>query len=566
MTVNTKNNAPETTGTLDFNKVIAVLIALVTLFTAVVAYWQSDASGRDDQANRDGMRYILEAFGAQVSGDARVNYDYNVAYQAMYEYNLLSNSAANRENTLASETYAKMAAEMKKLSPMLAAPYTEGKEGAAPNVPLYESDVYLVKITSLLEKFTAASAVKDAWDSKANTYIVHLTLLAVSLFLFGLSTAISNSKTRWVFSGGGVAFAVIAMVWALSIFFKPVFDLRTQKDAIDQYAAGVGLAHQQKFADAISAFDKAVAAYPEYANALVERASAQSSLGNHDKAIMDYESAIKAGDTRPNTMGDLAYQYHLVGNFEKAVELERKATGIGGSELWLQFDLGLNLLASGKIDEAQAVYQQGIQAAVNKVVEAKKNGLEAPSYLWYGMEDGADMLVGMLTDLAEGTADVPAAKVADPEGFKASGEELLTRLKSTAAALEFTGAAPEGEMTASISPFTFVLPEKDDQGEITGYSDPATSFEYGIDEFAVQFDYKNMPVGKDILFKLYINGTEDPSWRIQQPWEMGADGTAEIPISYAYSDTFVFDPGDYVVEMYVDYHLAQRGGFTIEQK
>jgi sigma54-dependent transcription regulator len=75
-----------------------------------------------------------------------------------------------------------------------------------------------------------------------------------------------------------------------------------------------------------------------------------------------------------------------------------------------------------------------------------------------------------------------------------------------------------------------------------------------------------MPEGKDILFKLYINGEEDPSWRILQPWDLGVDGNAEIPVSYAYSDTFVFDAGQYVIEMYVDNHLAQRGWFFITEE
>ncbi len=559
------NMEQKSTHVFEFNKIIAVLIAVVTLITAVIAYWQSDASGRDDQANRDGMRYVLEAFGTQISGDARVNFAYNKAYQSVYEYELLANSAANRENTLASENYAQLANEMKSLSPLMAAPYFDNAEGAAPDLARYESDVYLVKVTSLLEKFAAASAVKDAWDSKANTYIVHLTLLAVSLFLFGLSTAISNEKTRWFFSGGGVVFALIAIVWAVSLYVKPVFDLRTRGDAIDRYSEGVGLAHQGKFSDAVEAFDKAVAAYPNYVNALVERAGAQSALGDHEKSIADYEHAIAAGDSRANTFGNLAYQYHLMGNFEKAVEYDRKAISASGAELWPLFDLGLNLMAGGKLEDGLAVYNQGIETAITRVVDAKKAGAEAPSYVWYGMEDSTEMLDSLISDLAAGDKESVAAKIANPEEFKRAAEKLMFRLKSTAASLEFTGAAPAGESGVVISPFAFVLPEKNDAGEITGYSEPSVSFTAGIDEFAVQFDYRGMPSEKDVLFKLYINGIEDPSWRIHQKWELGADGTAEIPVSYAYSDTFVFEPGQYVVEMYVDYQLVQRGGFTIEE-
>jgi tetratricopeptide (TPR) repeat protein len=560
----TDNSQP--IGKFDFNKVIAVMIAVVTLIAAVVAYLQSDAGGRDDQANRDGMRYMLEAFGSQVSGDSRVNFDYNVAYQAYYEYQLLGNSAANREDAVLSEDYTQLADEMTRLSPMLQAPYYDASVDAAPKVSLYTSDVYLVKITSLFEKFTAASNVKDAWDSKANTYIVHLTLLAVSLFLFGLSTAISNDKTRWVFAAGGTLIAAIAVIWALVTYTKPVFDLRAQGDAIDQYAAGVGLASQNRYKEAISAFDKALAVYPKYANALAERASAHYSMGDYELAIADYESAVAAGDKNANTLGMLAYQYHLTGNYEKAVEMDTKALGVSPDELWLKFDQGLNLMLSGKIAEGKAAYRQGIDMAVSKVAEAAASGSEAPSYLWYGMSDGADTLDAVMTTIENQDGEPPYESIAHPDEVYTAGQELLKQLKSTAVALEYTGKAPEGELTATISPFSFAVPEKDENGETTGYSEPADEFAYGIDEFSVLFDYSGMPEGKDILFKLYINGEEDPSWRILQPWDMGADGNAEIPVSYAYSDTFVFEPGVYVVEMYVDNHLAQRGQFTISEE
>jgi hypothetical protein len=74
-----------------------------------------------------------------------------------------------------------------------------------------------------------------------------------------------------------------------------------------------------------------------------------------------------------------------------------------------------------------------------------------------------------------------------------------------------------------------------------------------------------MQDGQEVIFKLYTNGVEDPSWRIVEPWKQGASGSAEILISYAYSDTFTFAPGDYTVEIYVDHILAQRGFFTIQE-
>lgn len=558
----TENSTP--TGKnqgIEFNRIIAVMIAVLTLLTAVVAYLQSDASGQDDQANRDGMRYMLEAFGNQVSGDARVNFDYNVAYQAYYEYSLLASSTANRDNLVASDNYTELAGEVQQLSPMLADPYFDEENG--PNVAQYEADTYLVKTTGLLEKFVAASAVKDAWDNKANTYVVHLTLLAVALFLFGLSTAISNSTTRWVFAGGGTIIAIVAIVWAAVVFAKPVFDLRQQGDAIDQYATGVGMAHQERYEDAIGAFDQALAAYPQYANALAERANAEYALGNYEQAIADFEAALASGDQRSSTIGMLAYQYHLTGDFEKAIAMDRKALTTDPEELWLQFDLGLNLLANGQNEESQTVYRSAIQAAAAKVSTAKEAGEEAPSYVWYGLSDGAAMLDNALYALETGEGIPPADKIANPDEFIAISNELLAELKSSAAALEYTGVLPQGDLAATISPFAFVVPETDENGDVSAYSEPSDEFEYGIDEFVVQFDYSGMTDGEDYLFKLYIDGVEDPSWRILQPWDLGSDGYAEIPVSYAYSDTFVFEPGEYVVELYVNYQLAQRGSFSI---
>jgi tetratricopeptide (TPR) repeat protein len=557
---------PQSSVKFDFNKGIAVLIAVVTLITAMVAYLQSDAGGRDDQANRDGMRYMLESFGTQVSGDARVNFDYNVAYQAYYEYQLLSNSAANRGDDLLSENYSQLAGEMTQLSPMLQPPYYDETADEGPDVSLYETESYLVKITDLFERFTAASAVKDAWDYKANTYIVHLTLLAVVLFLYGLSTAIANDRTRWVFAGSGTFIAVVAIIWAVFLYAKPVFDLREQGDAIDQYAHGVGLAYQDRYEEAITAFDAALEAYPQYANAYAERAAAQYALGDYESAIADYESAIENGNNSPNTLGMLAYQYHLIGDFDQAAAMDRKALEASPDELWLKFDLGLNLLLSGAIDEGTAEYQEGMDYAASQVAAAQTSGSEAPSYLWYGMDDGAVMLDAVMTTIENQEGEPPYESIVNPDDVYTISESMLYQLKSTAAALEYTGAAPEGELTATISPFSIVVPEYDENGEFVDFSEPASEFAYGIDEFSVVFDYSAMPDGKDILFKLYINGEEDPSWRILQPWDMGTDGQAEIPMSYAYSDTFVFEPGEYLVEMYVDYHLAQRGWFYITEE
>ncbi len=544
-----------------FNQILAVLIAVVTLLTSGLTYLQSDASGRDNQANRDGMHYALAAFDKRVSGDARVNFDYNVAYQTYYEYDLLATAAANRGDDLAEARYTTLRDQSVALSPMMQEPYTSA--GQQPDISKYEVDVYIEEITRLMEQFSAASEVKQAWDYKANTYIIHITFLAISLFFFGLAATIATRQTRWLFTAFGLVAASVGVVWALTLFFQPVFDLREQGKAIDQYALGVGLSYREQYAEAVNAFDASLQDHPKYANALRERGLALLAQDKTAEGIADLEKAIAAGDNNAATGGELGWAYYLLGDFPKALSANQAALKIAPDEGWIQFDLALTYLANGQLDEAKAEYAKGMVMASSEVEIARQENKEPPSFVWDGMLDASDSLDSLIIDLDDGATTPSTAKIADNTAARDLAETVMNQLKSLALALEYTGKPPVDALSAEIGEFTFAEPVYDDAGEVTDYN-VTDFFSEGLKEFAVDFDYTGMKDGSEVVFKLFIDGQEDPSWRIVQTWENGADGTAEIPVSYAYSDSFEFLPGEYTVEVYVDYHLAQRGSFTIE--
>jgi tetratricopeptide (TPR) repeat protein len=546
-----------------FKRLIALVIALVTLITAGIALLQSDASARDDRANRDTKRYATEAMGRKVSGDARVNFDYNSAYQSWYELDTLASSATSRGDEAAAKRYTKLRDQMTNLSPLLAAPYFNPAQGQ-PDTARYESDVYLVEITALNEKFVAASAVKDAWDAKANGYVFHLTLLAVGFFLFGLSITIANSFTRWIFAGVGTVVAVVATSMAITTWLQVVPDLRDSGNAIDAYARGVGLAHQERWEPAIAAYGEALQVMPNYISAYVARAQAYAQQNNYPQAIADYERARAEGSESASVAGELAWAYHQQGRFDDAANMNRTALTSSPNELWIQFDLGLSLLASGQVDAAKAEYAKGMDFAAKQVADAREAKQEVPSFLWWSLDDGALSIESLLSTLDRGTSTPLRNKVADPKVVALAGQALSDQLKSMAVALEFTGKPPEGSITAKISPFQFSTPGKDAQGK-PGDSAVGDSFAHGTDEVLVTFDYQGMQDKQEILYKVYINGEEDPSWRLAAPWDLGASGTAEKPLSLAYSDVFVLNPGQYTVEMYVNSHLVQQGSFVIEE-
>ena len=546
-----------------FKRMMAVSMAIVTVLAAIVAYLQSDASALDDQANRDSKRYSLEAFGSLVSGDARSNFDDNVVYQNVYELGLLAQSAENRGDEAAAERYHTMMSEASALSPLMAPPYYDLQGEAEPDVARYEAESYLVENFALQEQFAAASVVKDAWDYKSNTYIIHLTLLAVALFLFGLSVTISNGATRWIFAIGGFAVTAFAILWAAVLWARPVFDLRQQGTAIADYAAGAGLAYQGRHEEAVAAFDKALQSYPAYANALADRASAYLSLEDYESAADDYESARAAGDRRAYVAGDLAWTYYMLGDFPKAVEMNQIALAASPDELWIRFDLGLSLLASGQPDAAQAEYARGMEQAAKQVAEANAANAAPPSDLWWSLQDAAGSLEDLLAVL-DGEGDAPPTEsLSDPEALRPAAEALIAQLKSLAVSLEYKGAPPSAPLAAQIGELAFATSIYDDQHNFVDYSEPAQEFPYETNEIGVLFDFSGMQDGQEVIFKLYVDGEEDPSWRLIYPWAEGASGSSEILLSYAYSDTYVFAAGEYQVELYVDGQLAQSGEFVI---
>jgi hypothetical protein len=141
----------------------------------------------------------------------------------------------------------------------------------------------------------------------------------------------------------------------------------------------------------------------------------------------------------------------------------------------------------------------------------------------------------------------------------------VAQIKGASVALEYTDKPLTGTLAAEISPFSFAQGEYDDDGNFVDYL-PGTSFPAGINEVFAVFDYEGMKDGQTVVWKVYYNGEEDISWRTDEDWSLGAEGTAEFPLSYAYSDVYTLGSGEYLVEMYVDSHLAQRGYFYIDQE
>jgi tetratricopeptide (TPR) repeat protein len=550
-----------------FKQLASILIALVTVLTAIAGLLQNDAGARDDRASRLAQDYAMQALGQRISGAARVGYDWGDAYRNWSELDTLARAAENTGDEAAARRYRAVAEQMTRLSPLLTSTYFDPANGE-PNVAKYEVDTYLVTVTALAERSAAWFVVKQAWDQKANTYVVHITILAVSLFLFGLSTTIVG-RARWIFVAAGLLITLIAVIWAVAVFLTPVPELPDK--AIDAYARGVGLAYQGDSQNAVAAFDEALALAPDYANALFERAAAKSDIGDYPAAVADFEATRAAGRDDASVAWNLAWFYYLQGHFDEAIQTNRRTIEQDPGLLEAHFDLALALLVSEQIEAAKAEYGQTLALAAEQVAQARAVDKQPPASVWWSFDDAAASLDGLL-DRFEGFEDSwwsrtpPLDNITDPEAVKAAAEELIRQIRGNSVALEYTGQPLAGAPAAQISPFEFAGDiEYDEAGEVVGYT-VADSFPPGTDEVLVVFDYEGMQDGQEVVMKVYHNGEEDPSWRAVDQWSLGQAGEdGFFSLSYAYSNVYTLAPGEYWVEIYIDSHLAQRGYFVIEE-
>jgi tetratricopeptide (TPR) repeat protein len=355
-------------------------------------------------------------------------------------------------------------------------------------------------------------------------------------------------------------------LWALIVMVLPVPTI--SEDAINAYADGVGKAWYGDTSGAIADFDRALSIEPNYANALYERGNAYYFAGDYQASLANYEAAWSAGREDTNVGWNIGWNYYMLGRFDDAIAMDRRVLREDPSLLGVQFNLALALMARGDFAEAEKEYYKGVNDAVAEVTKAHEQGVQPPSSFWYYMDASAQDIENILLELdgnAKHWSQVPGRNViaVDHEQLRAQARNMFQLLKDTTTALEFSDAAPIPNVTFTASPFQFAQEELDEDGNVVRYN-IASTFPSGINQMVILFDYSGAVPGQSEIWKVYRNGYEDPTLRVVGAWGLQESGSAAKPISYAYSNLFVFASGEYTVELYIDSRLVQRGTFFVE--
>ena len=578
-------------GEEGFRRVVTLLIASVTVFAAVVGWLQADAGVKNDAQARYQQRFASQALGTEATGRALVNFQYSTAYRALKELLVQKHSAQTAGDTAAEDRFSNVISETLKLTEpitdvasdgnaagslplssstpapsLLAPPYFDPNGTAAPDLAGYEADVYVTKQTELTERSSLAGDLNNAWQSKADSYIVHLTLLAAALALFGLSLSFTG-LARPLFVTVGIAITLVTAGSVASVYSQPV--TYVPDAAVQAYARGVGLEYRGKSLEAVAAYDEALKLSPDYATALSARGDAHFSIAGPEgyiAAAKDYEAAQSAGKDTANVAWNLGWVYYLQGRFDDSIKMSRHSLDLNPNQAGVRLNLALAQLASGKLDDARAGYRDAMDKVAQQVATIKASGKKVPPSLWFYLDaSGRDLesLFFRLEDLNLTWMEAPEkSAISDPKAVQDATAEMFRQLKSYIVSLENTGRPPADPLTASIDTLSFGAKASGDDAEYKF----ADSFTAPVKKIDTKFNFSGMRNGQTVEWKVFVNGDERPEFRLKTVWDKGESGAAEQPFGeeYAYSNIYSFETGDYIIEMYVDNQFAQIGSFDIQ--
>lgn len=531
-----------------FNRLVAILTMSVAVLVAVVAYLQTDAAIRSDRYSSEALQFAMQASGARAVGATKLGYGFYTS-QVQDELSKLAISAEASGDADAARRYYTVQSDLARLSPLLST--YQGDEAR------YESDLYVVESTASSERFAEALRGNDDWEEKSRAHFLHLALLAVALVLFGLSSTISGAARR-VFLVTGCTIAGVTLVSAVMTAVRPI--TRLPDAAIDAYATGVGLAHQSKTREAVAAFTQALSLAPEYSNARYERANALLDSRDYSAAAADYERLRASGRDDANVASQLGWAYYLLGRFDEAIQVDHRVLELNPdppTRVGARFNLALAELAAGQIDQAKLDYSQTMTLATQAVAQGEA-ARDLPYSFWEYLDASASDLDNLLDRLAGKSADwieaPPRAAIANPTQVRSVATDLVFELKSLYFTLERTGQPPRGRVAAKIAPIQFASDEGDDEDDweiLEVFPSDTTSV-------VMLFTYEALQPSQSVMYRIYRDGQEDTSLR-RPITGLGTRGEAEVTIP------LVFDqPGEYMVEVYVEYQLVQRGRFTVE--
>lgn len=541
----------------NYNDVVVAIIALVTVLAGLVGYLESWADNHYATNVRESQVLAVGALGHDMGSRQRESYDFFL-YTTWNEWDW-RRIRAGAEDPAEVRRADQIQEMIVPLTPLLDGdrPYYDPETGYS-DLVAYHADINLVTTTLLLEQRAVAIESASAWNSKSDGYVTILTVLAVALFLYGLSTTV-RTNLRYLFSLVGTFLVGLALVWAAFLTIGPVPDVPSE--AISAYAQGTGLLYVGRYAEAQEAFDNALYAFPHYANAYEGKAEIHLAQGEYAKAARAYERAIHYGSDDAGAYWNMGWCYYLAGDYDAAQEASRQALKVDPDLLPVRMNVGTILLAKGETRAAMREYERGLRLAVdpNAAIPASWSHL----YLRATVLD-LERLVDALDGYTDFYQAPDVSQIQDPVAVRADAETALRYIEEGVVAIETMGSPLPGPTEASLSPIVFAR-YVGPTGELLGQSE---TFSRGLMSVVAACSFEDLPRGAILsrrVIRLDWSGVVEylPTMGEDLVWDGEPSGTLRHEMQSPWPGNRGMLPGIYTVEYYVDGNQLQTASFAI---
>lgn len=462
-----------------FRRLVAVCVVLITFFGAIVAYVQAVESNQEDVAAREAQRDAIRGLGDQVDASAELTTDLLIATAVDAQRQRQALNAARVQALSENEDDVHLAARER---------FAAVAEALAVNTPIDAADpgtfdtvragLFEGPDAARLRQGVQADLANDHGD-KADAFIAVLTVLAVALFLLGLSLTVQG-RSRYVLAGPGVVIAFACVAWVGLISRQGI--TRVSESAIQSAAEGQRFQDARDFEAAIDSYDSAIADSPDFAAAYARRAAARFLQGSPQRgqtvftsitsddaledAIDDLERALDLGaDADVNTVADAGFFTFLDRDFERSVALSEQALELNERIAPVWFNLGVAHVAQGNDDEAERAYRRGLRVlddipdpgTRSAVLAGARTDLSILRELLDGddLDDVEDLIEATEVELAHAELEsASCAGEACPEGADADdaevGESQFSRIGAFVLATVGVEGLEPGDAVASV--------------------------------------------------------------------------------------------------------------------
>lgn len=373
-------NAPDVDGYEDpdaprFKRAVAVAVVLITFFGAVIAYLQTVESNDEDVAARAAEIDGIEGMSAQVDASSQFVGEMRIAASAAVERQRQALTAAlvaglsGDPNDPNAAAVARLAAQADVYAGLTEIDVNTQESFDDTRAGLFEAP----DETRLRQTVNADRA--NSHGDKADSYVAVLTVLAVALFLFGLSVT-TQGRGRFVLAAPALVLALGCVAWAAVIYIRPTVEVSDR--AVSLTAQGGRQHDAGDFEAAIESYDEAIDESPEFAAAYARRAAAHFDAGSSqvgqttfrsvtspealEQAIEDADEALaRGGDADLLTVTAAGFFAFLDGDFDRSIELSSDAIEQNDSLAALWFNLGVAQLGAGDEDAAEDSYREGLR-------------------------------------------------------------------------------------------------------------------------------------------------------------------------------------------------------------